>query len=397
MSNPYSSVALSGYNASAPPDDGTRTAANQVTWAKGKTKLADPLKVFVEAMNANVLAAFAKSFGNTVVPVASNYAITVANQGAFLSVTGERTLTLPAVATAGSIFSVTVLNMGTSLVTVDGDGAELVNGAAAIYLGAGESAILSCDGAAWTAAIAHAFPSRIQSKATDYVLLVSDTGNWLEFTAKAAVTLLAAATAGPTFRLGVLNNGAAGVTLTPSGVETINGVAASLTICPGEQAMLACDGAEWYAVIARASSEKVKTADESVTSSTTLQSDDHLAGIPLAADTYYDIDGYIEAEGDVSNGKVALTFTNAPQDFHVAAISDDASNARAFSASASGASAVVVLLGAGTKTCVLIKGMVRTNATTGGTVDLQWAQNGLSATAMIFGRGSWLKFTPVRP
>lgn len=51
---PYSSVTVSGYNASPPTDDGATTEANQITWAKIKTKLADPLKTALESINANV-------------------------------------------------------------------------------------------------------------------------------------------------------------------------------------------------------------------------------------------------------------------------------------------------------------------------------------------------------
>ena len=56
--NPYTSVAIAGYNASPPTDDGVQTSANQLEWDKHKTKLGDPLKTLAEAINASVLAAF---------------------------------------------------------------------------------------------------------------------------------------------------------------------------------------------------------------------------------------------------------------------------------------------------------------------------------------------------
>lgn len=56
--NPYSSVAISGYNASPPPDDGSNVAANRVEWAKHKVKLTDPLKALAEGINTQSLAAF---------------------------------------------------------------------------------------------------------------------------------------------------------------------------------------------------------------------------------------------------------------------------------------------------------------------------------------------------
>ena len=59
--NPYTSQSISNYNASPPPDDGTTTSANQLSWAKHKTKLADPIKTLAENVNSAVSAAFAKT------------------------------------------------------------------------------------------------------------------------------------------------------------------------------------------------------------------------------------------------------------------------------------------------------------------------------------------------
>lgn len=73
-SNPYVNVSISGYNSDAPTDDGAQTANNRITWAKQKTKLADPLKVAIEAMDAanddafntiaNILVDFTGDFGS---------------------------------------------------------------------------------------------------------------------------------------------------------------------------------------------------------------------------------------------------------------------------------------------------------------------------------------------
>ena len=54
----YTPPTLSGYNSSPPPDDGTTVTANQVTWAKHKDKLGDPLKTFTESMNTNLTSTF---------------------------------------------------------------------------------------------------------------------------------------------------------------------------------------------------------------------------------------------------------------------------------------------------------------------------------------------------
>ena len=57
----YTPVTVTGYNTSPPPDDGSTGTNNQLTWAKHKDKLGDPLKTAVEAINTNVSAAFSSN------------------------------------------------------------------------------------------------------------------------------------------------------------------------------------------------------------------------------------------------------------------------------------------------------------------------------------------------
>lgn len=59
--NPYTSQAISNYNNSPPPDDGTTGSDNQLEWAKHKAKLADPIKSLAENINSQALGAFAKT------------------------------------------------------------------------------------------------------------------------------------------------------------------------------------------------------------------------------------------------------------------------------------------------------------------------------------------------
>lgn len=56
--NPYTTQAISGYNSSPPPDDGSLTDANKVAWSKHKTKIGDPIKTLAEAVNSQALSAF---------------------------------------------------------------------------------------------------------------------------------------------------------------------------------------------------------------------------------------------------------------------------------------------------------------------------------------------------
>ena len=59
--NPYSSVSISGYNSSSPPDDGSQTDANKITWAKHKDKLADPIKNRQDTIDTRLVTAFGKT------------------------------------------------------------------------------------------------------------------------------------------------------------------------------------------------------------------------------------------------------------------------------------------------------------------------------------------------
>lgn len=58
MANPYTGQSISGYNQSPPEDDGSQTSTNEITWAKHKTKLADPIKTLSEAIDTAVSSAF---------------------------------------------------------------------------------------------------------------------------------------------------------------------------------------------------------------------------------------------------------------------------------------------------------------------------------------------------
>lgn len=55
--NTYTSVSVTGYNASAPPDDGTRSSDNEVAWQKHIDKIGDPLKTALESIDTNISSA----------------------------------------------------------------------------------------------------------------------------------------------------------------------------------------------------------------------------------------------------------------------------------------------------------------------------------------------------
>ena len=151
MSNPYSTQAISGYNASPPPDDGSATDANVLKWSNHKTKLADPLKTLAEAINAQTLTAFGNIFGNSHSTKATHYTVIASDIGTFIEVTAAANISLLPVSTAGQGFPLAIINTGSGVVTIDPNSTELINGALTATLQPDEWTILTCDGASWLA------------------------------------------------------------------------------------------------------------------------------------------------------------------------------------------------------------------------------------------------------
>lgn len=151
MSNPYSQPSLSGYNANPPSDDGSATTTNNVKWQTHLDKLAGPLRAFMEAVDANALAAFGLVFGSAVLVKTANYTAVPADRGRFISfeAVAQVGLTLPAAATAGVGFPLLVVNNGSLPVIIDADASETINGVTTLSLGPSETAIITSNGAAW--------------------------------------------------------------------------------------------------------------------------------------------------------------------------------------------------------------------------------------------------------
>jgi hypothetical protein len=55
MGSKYSTVIVAGFNSNPPADDGSQVASNQVKYSTTKTKLADPLKTAIEAVNSGLV------------------------------------------------------------------------------------------------------------------------------------------------------------------------------------------------------------------------------------------------------------------------------------------------------------------------------------------------------
>jgi len=159
MSNPYSQPSISGYNSSPPADDKSFVESNRVKWSTHIDKIGTPLKTFAEAIDSAALAAFAATFGAGAGTSAKSGAYTVAtsDRGKTFVVTNAPTITLLAAAGAGDGFTVAVRNDNApasgSLVTIDANASETINGALTLVLQPGDSALLVCNGSDWFALV----------------------------------------------------------------------------------------------------------------------------------------------------------------------------------------------------------------------------------------------------
>src|SRR5512139_1954528 len=152
MASPYTSQSSSGYNSGAPADDGSAVASNQVLWSSVKTKLGDPVKTLADNINSALVTAFGKMLdGGSVATTAVDYTVLSADQGKLIRVTASgKTITTPDATSVSSPFVFAVLNSAASgNITIDGSGAQTVNGAATVTVPAGQGCIVMTDGTNW--------------------------------------------------------------------------------------------------------------------------------------------------------------------------------------------------------------------------------------------------------
>lgn len=134
MGSKYTSQSISGYNSSAPADDGTQTDSNKVKWSTIKTKLGDPIKTLAQEMNSALVTALDTSARS----ITANDTATAADNGKTIeiasTVTAALTVTLPDAATVGAGYMVSYFNSGSGTVTVAKTGSDTINGATSLSL-----------------------------------------------------------------------------------------------------------------------------------------------------------------------------------------------------------------------------------------------------------------------
>lgn len=139
------------------------------------------------------------------------------------------------------------------------------------------------------------------------------------------------------------------------------------------------------------SSIAYKTADEPVTSSTTLQDDDHLV-VPVLANGVYLIEGLIIAQGATAGDiKLGFTYPASPlsnywsmRKFH--------NPAQVTGEGAAGSEQADVAV---TPSPVVLLTIIFRNGVNAGNWKVQWAQNASNGTATIVKAGSYLKYRKV--
>src|SRR5690606_7686158 len=135
---------------SPPPDDGTQTSDNEITWAKHKQKLADPVKTYADDINSAIGDAFDLLPFKGGTTKTANFNVAASNNGEIFLCTNV-TASLPAAATADDGFMVGFFNTHASgNLTISPDGSETINGSnSSLSVSPGNSLILFCDGSKW--------------------------------------------------------------------------------------------------------------------------------------------------------------------------------------------------------------------------------------------------------
>jgi hypothetical protein len=131
----------------------------------------------------------------------------------------------------------------------------------------------------------------------------------------------------------------------------------------------------------------VKSADETVTSSTTLQNDDHLL-VAVASNTTYLLELVFMFNANAS-GDLKTTFTVPSGTTGTLCATTDAGSSAGISMTST-----PVWDGTGADEQARLWGRVVTSATSG-TIRLQWAQNASFGTGTIIRNGSFLRITRI--
>ena len=159
-----------------------------------------------------------------VISISATATLALADLGNTVVFTGASaaTLNLPAVATAPLGAGWFVINSGTAALTIDPNGAELVNGAAALVLQPGASAMLMRNSSAWNAAVMENATSEVDIASAATTDIGATASRNVRITGTTTITALGTAPNGATRQLRF----AAALTLTHNATNRIPAVVA---------------------------------------------------------------------------------------------------------------------------------------------------------------------------
>jgi len=230
----------------------------------------------------------------------------------------------------------------------------------------------------------------VVSRSSNTILGLSDYGKTFLATSTFTQTLTAAATLGDGWFVFYRNDGSGVITLDPNSTETIDG-GLVLTLNPGEGCRIACNGSAFKTQGLSWNLAKRKTADESVTSSGTLQDDDHLT-FPIGANEEWQIDFYLDATMGAGSIQVAINSpSGATQNVIATATATQGSNATIGGRTATVGGAIALSVGV-TENFIIVSAWVL-NGATAGNVALRWAQVSGNATPTTVRKGSHMRAT----
>lgn len=151
MGSPYSSQSVSNYNSNPPPDDGSETEANEITWATIKEKLTDPLNAQTSAQESAISTGFGKVVGGAgITSVSATYTVLSTDQGKLVRATvAGITITTPDAADVGEPFVFAISNETAGDITIDGSGSQTIDGAATQIVPSGAGLTLFTNGSNW--------------------------------------------------------------------------------------------------------------------------------------------------------------------------------------------------------------------------------------------------------
>lgn len=138
----------------------------------------------------------------------------------------------------------------------------------------------------------------------------------------------------------------------------------------------------------------VKSADESITSDSTLTSDSDLVVTLPTVDKHYRLEAwlYFTVADATPDLKFAWAASNALQLGRMGfTMLDAAGTLNGDNVAMTATTSVALAAGAPNSIGIHMTGMFQSNAATAGTLALQWAQNTSDANALVMKEGSWIK------